>query len=97
MCKIHHAGFDNQLMTVRPDYTIEVQRRVQEEEDGPTLRYACRDCTGAASNCLGNERHGPSAICSKSGTSPSARRAEPTDGYRLVRLDWLRCLRRAFR
>ena len=40
MCKIHHAAFDNMLMGVRPDYSIEVRGDVLVEEDGPTLRYA---------------------------------------------------------
>lgn len=46
MCKIHHAAFDNYLMTVRPDYAIEVRRDVLEEEDGPTLRFALQGLHG---------------------------------------------------
>lgn len=48
MCKIHHAAFDNYLMTVRPDYEIEVRKDVLAEDDGPTLRYALQGLHGAA-------------------------------------------------
>ena len=48
MCKIHHAAFDQYLMTVRPtDYAIEVRTDVLDEEDGPTLRYALQGVHGA--------------------------------------------------
>jgi putative restriction endonuclease len=37
LCSLHHAAFDAHLMTVRPDYQIEVRRDVLEESDGPML------------------------------------------------------------
>jgi putative restriction endonuclease len=37
LCKLHHGAFDAYLMTVRPDYRIEVRRDVLEESDGPML------------------------------------------------------------
>jgi putative restriction endonuclease len=46
MCKIHHAAFDNLLMAVRPDYTIEVRRDILDEHDGPTLRHAVQALHG---------------------------------------------------
>lgn len=40
MCAIHHRAFDANVIGIRPDYIIEVQPRVLEESDGPTLRHA---------------------------------------------------------
>ena len=37
LCKLHHAAFDRHILTVRPDYTIEVRRSILEETDGPML------------------------------------------------------------
>ena len=37
LCKLHHAAFDANLMGVRPDHMIEVQRRLLDEIDGPML------------------------------------------------------------
>ena len=40
MCAIHHRAFDAHVLTVRPDYRIEISPRVLEERDGPTLQHA---------------------------------------------------------
>lgn len=40
MCAIHHRAFDAHVMGIRPDYVIEIQREVREEQDGPTLQHA---------------------------------------------------------
>lgn len=40
MCKIHHAAYDSDLLTVRPDYRIEIRPDVLREADGPTLRHS---------------------------------------------------------
>lgn len=39
LCKLHHAAYDQQFLTVRPDYVIEVRQSVLDEEDGPMLRH----------------------------------------------------------
>jgi putative restriction endonuclease len=39
LCKIHHAAFDHLIIGIRPDYVVEVHRRVREENDGPMLRH----------------------------------------------------------
>ena len=39
LCKIHHAAFDQLLIGVRPDYTVEVRPSILEEADGPMLRH----------------------------------------------------------
>jgi putative restriction endonuclease len=37
MCKLHHAAFDANLLGIRPDHVIEVQRELLAEIDGPML------------------------------------------------------------
>ena len=41
LCKLHHAAYDRNFLTVTPGYVIEVRRAILEEEDGPM-----RCCTG---------------------------------------------------
>lgn len=43
LCKLHHAAFDASLFAIRPDFVVEVQRRVLEETDGPMLRYGLQE------------------------------------------------------
>ena len=37
LCKLHHAAFDQNIIGIRPDLIIEVNRRVLDEIDGPML------------------------------------------------------------
>lgn len=37
LCSIHHRAFDQDLVGVSPDYTVEVSRRLLDDEDGPML------------------------------------------------------------
>ena len=46
LCTLHHAAFDAHLMTVRPDYLIEVRRDVLEESDGPMLIHGLQGFHG---------------------------------------------------
>jgi putative restriction endonuclease len=46
MCAIHHRAFDAYVLTIRPDYKIEIQPNVLSEEDGPTLRHALQGLHG---------------------------------------------------
>lgn len=46
MCRIHHAAYDQYLIGVRPDLTIEVTPDVLGEEDGPMLRYGLQEIAG---------------------------------------------------
>ena len=46
LCKLHHGAFDAHLMTVRPDYRIEVRRDVLEESDGPMLIHGLQGFHG---------------------------------------------------
>ena len=38
LCKLHHAAFDRNFLGIRPDYIIEIPRRIL-EEDGPMLLH----------------------------------------------------------
>jgi len=46
LCKLHHAAFDRLFLTVRPSYTVEVNRRILEEEDGPMLKHGLQELQG---------------------------------------------------
>ncbi len=46
MCAIHHRAFDAHVLTVRPDYHVEVSPKVLVEHDGPTLQYALQSLHG---------------------------------------------------
>lgn len=37
LCAIHHRAYDQDLVSVTPDYTVEVAERLREDEDGPML------------------------------------------------------------
>ena len=46
LCKLHHAAFDRHFLCVRPDYVIEVKRRILDEEDGPMLLHGLKGMHG---------------------------------------------------
>jgi putative restriction endonuclease len=46
LCKLHHAAYDKQFLTVRPDYIIEVRRSLLTEEDGPMLLHGLKAMHG---------------------------------------------------
>lgn len=46
LCALHHSAFDAHLLTVRPDYEIEVRRDVLEESDGPMLIHGLQGFHG---------------------------------------------------
>lgn len=43
LCKIHHAAYDANIVGIRPDLVIEVDRRVLAEIDGPMLRHGLQE------------------------------------------------------
>lgn len=43
LCKIHHAAFDNNIIGLRPDYSIEVRKDILEENDGPMLQHGIKE------------------------------------------------------
>ncbi|MGH3647454.1 MAG: HNH endonuclease [Micromonosporaceae bacterium] len=46
LCKIHHAAYDANILSVRPDLTIEVADAVLAEVDGPMLRHGLQELHG---------------------------------------------------
>jgi putative restriction endonuclease len=46
MCAIHHRAFDNNVIGIRPDYSVEVRTDVLNEQDGPTLKHALQELHG---------------------------------------------------
>jgi putative restriction endonuclease len=43
LCRIHHGAFDQFLIGIRPDRTIEVAHDVLEEVDGPMLQHGLKE------------------------------------------------------
>lgn len=46
MCKLHHAAYDDRLISVAPDYRVEVRQSVLDEPDGPMLEHGFKDIHG---------------------------------------------------
>jgi putative restriction endonuclease len=46
LCKLHHAAFDSFLVSVTPDYNIQVRESVLKEEDGPILEHGLKGIHG---------------------------------------------------
>ena len=46
LCKLHHAAYDRNFLTVTPGYVIEVRRAILEEEDGPMLLHGLKEMHG---------------------------------------------------
>lgn len=42
LCKIHHAAFDNNLLSITPDYNVIIRPDLMLEEDGPMLEYGIK-------------------------------------------------------
>ena len=47
LCKIHHAAFYSNILGVRPDLLVEVQRPILDEIDGPMLRHGLQELHGS--------------------------------------------------
>jgi putative restriction endonuclease len=46
MCAIHHKAFDNNILGVTPDYSVEIREDILREIDGPMLRYGIQGFQG---------------------------------------------------
>lgn len=46
MCKIHHAAYDRQLLGIRPDHVVQINRGLLEERDGPMLEHGLQEMHG---------------------------------------------------
>lgn len=59
LCKLHHAAFDNYMISVNPDYIIHVRRDVLDEEDGPMLQHGLKELHKARIILPRTEHHWP--------------------------------------
>ncbi|GAB4079963.1 HNH endonuclease [Modestobacter muralis] len=46
LCKLHHAAYDQNILGIRPDHTVEIHHRLLAEIDGPMLRHGLQDHHG---------------------------------------------------
>jgi putative restriction endonuclease len=46
LCKIHHAAYDLNLMGIRPDRVVEINKDLLAERDGPMLKYGLQQMHG---------------------------------------------------
>lgn len=46
MCRIHHAAYDRNLLGIRPDTTVEINRDLLAQVDGPMLRHGLQEMHG---------------------------------------------------
>lgn len=59
LCSLHHAAFDAHLITVRPDYRVEVREDVLHETDGPMLLHGLQGFNGQLIRLPRAERQRP--------------------------------------
>jgi putative restriction endonuclease len=59
LCKLHHAAFDNYMISVNSDYIIHVRRDVLDEEDGPMLQHGLKELHKARIILPRSESHWP--------------------------------------
>lgn len=48
LCKIHHAAYDQDMLGVTPEYTIEIAVDLLQEIDGPMLKHGLQEMHGRA-------------------------------------------------
>lgn len=48
LCKIHHAAYDTDILSISPDYRVYISKRVLEEHDGPMLRHGIQELDGSS-------------------------------------------------
>lgn len=46
LCKIHHAAYDQNLLGIRPDRVVQINKRLLAEADGPMLKYGLQQMHG---------------------------------------------------
>jgi putative restriction endonuclease len=46
MCKIHHAAYDADILSIRPDHVVEVHPDILAEAGGPMLRHGLQEMHG---------------------------------------------------
>jgi putative restriction endonuclease len=43
LCSIHHGAYDSNIIGITPDYSVEVNKEVLEEKDGPMLLHGLQE------------------------------------------------------
>lgn len=43
LCRLHHAAYDSFLLTINPDYVVEIRKDVLDEIDGPMLQHGLKE------------------------------------------------------
>ncbi len=67
LCKLHHAAFDEYILTVDPDYRVRIRHDVLTERDGPMLKHGLQELEGHVIEIPSRTAHQPSVIFSLSG------------------------------
>ena len=59
LCKIHHAGYDENIIGIRPDLIIEVKPDILKTRDGPMLLHGIKEFHGSSITVPRNPRERP--------------------------------------
>lgn len=43
LCRLHHAAYDSFLLTINPDYIVEIRKDILDEIDGPMLQHGLKE------------------------------------------------------
>lgn len=43
LCKIHHAAYDANLLGISPDFTVQINKELMDEADGPMLLHGLQE------------------------------------------------------
>jgi putative restriction endonuclease len=62
LCRIHHGAYDQYLIGIRPDLTVEVAGDVLEEIDGPMLQHGLKAIAEQSIRVPGTRAHRPDPI-----------------------------------
>lgn len=62
LCKIHHAAFDRNLVTITPDYEVQVRPDLLLEKDGPMLEYGIKGMHNQKIILPRNKDHQPNKV-----------------------------------
>jgi putative restriction endonuclease len=46
MCKIHHAAYDSDLLSISADYEVHINSALMQEIDGPMLQHGLQEMDG---------------------------------------------------
>ncbi|MFC5260914.1 HNH endonuclease [Kribbella qitaiheensis] len=61
LCKIHHAAYDQNLLGIRPDCVVQINKGLLEETDGPMLKYGLQQMHGTTISLPARKHERPSS------------------------------------